>query len=197
MGWNGEIRRTEDVRPCGSGLAEHVRRGDPTAFNDLFHAHYEALCRYACCYVHSPEVAEDLVQDVFFDLWKRRCSWHPERSAKAFLFGAVRNQTLNFNRRVRAQNYLRRHDAADRLSSRENPEQALQYTELARVAQRAISDLPERRRQIFILSREHDLTYAEIATTLEISVKTVETQMGRALRQLRGRLRSQLSPLRL
>lgn len=188
MGSNTEIRPTKDAQPCDSSSTEHVRLGDPIAFGDLFRAHYDALCRYACSYVHSIDIAEDLVQDVFFDLWKRRFSWSPEYSTRAFLFGAVRNQTLKFHRRRRVLRSSFGESSAERLPSLENPELMLQYAEFIQLTQRAINDLPERRRQIFILSREHELSYAEIATTLEISVKTVETQMGRALRQLRSRL---------
>ncbi len=178
---------------AASDQAARIRRGDRRAFKALFHAHYEPLFRYAFRYVRSVEVAEDLVQDVFLDLWVRRASWHPRHSPKAYLFGAVRNQTLNHRRGLRARNQhaVRFEEAEDVLRdvpSAENPERALHGRELAGAAQRAIKELPSRRRHIFILSREHDLTYAEIAAVLSISIKTVETQMGRALRHLRQRL---------
>lgn len=185
----------------GSGLAERLRQGDRTAFKELFHAHYQALCSYACRYVNSLEVAEDLVQEVFLDLWQRRHSWHPEHSPRAFLYGAVRNQTLNHQRRLRARQHVGRNGKGQSVfyepPSQENPEETLRYQELRRAAQRAISELPQRRRQIFILSREHSLTYVEIAIALDISVKTVETQMGRALQHLRDRLSSQESSLQI
>lgn len=170
------------------GQAERVRRGDRAAFKALFHTYYDALCNYACRYVDSLEVAEDLVQDVFFDLWKRRRTWRPQHSPKAFLYGAVRNQTLKHRRRSRGHTHVNGQDALREIPSQQNPEQSLRDRELTRVSQQAIDELPERRRHIFILSREHDLTYAEIAVALGISVKTVETQMGRALQHLRERL---------
>lgn len=175
-----------DTSPCK--LAVRIRRGDRDAFKELFHRHYDALCRYACGYVRSLEIAEDLVQEVFFDLWKRRRAWHPEHSPKAFLYGAVRNQTLKHRRRVRNRRQVRGREVLGELNAEGGPEQSFRDRELSGIARRAIGELPERRRHIFMLSRRHGLTYAEIAVALDISVKTVETQMGRALRHLRDRL---------
>lgn len=184
-----------------SDQQERLRRGDQTAFKELFDAHYDALCRFACQYVHSLEVAEDLVQDVFSDLWVRRASWQPQRSSKAYLYGAIRNQTLNHQRRERVRSRgesnprVRGVPALDNVPSDENPEQTLRGQELAGAAQQAIMELPRQRRFIFVLSREHELTYAEIALVLGVSVKTVETQMGRALKHLRERLAYRRSSL--
>lgn len=175
----------------GTGhMAERIRQGDREAFKELFQAHYDALCRYACRYVASLEVAEDLVQEVFFDLWKRRSTWHPEHSPKAFLFGAVRNQTLKHQRRSRGSTQVLngQQEILQEVSSQGSPARSLRSRELTERGQQAINELPERRRHIFILSRKHGLTYAEIAIALDISVKTVETQMGRALQHLRNRL---------
>lgn len=177
-----------DTSDEGFDQAKRIRRGDRAAFKELFHAHYEALTDFAYYYVGSLEVAEDLVQEVFFDLWKRRKYWHPDHSPRAFLYGAVRNQTLKYQRRSRVRDHVQEKEVLDRLPGQENPEWRLRNQELEEAARRAINELPQRRRQIFILSRQHDLTYAEIAIALDISIKTVETQMGRALDHLRDRL---------
>lgn len=174
--------------PQGFGEAERIREGDREAFKVLFQTHYEALCRYAFRYVDSPEVAEDLVQDVFFDVWKRRAAWQPTHSPRAFLYGAVRNQTLNHLRRVRAFRRLDEPGEPGEPLSLENPEASVHYEELRQDTERAVLELPPRCRDVFILSREHELTYPEIAATLGISIKTVETHMGRALQHLRERL---------
>lgn len=185
-----QIRSAEGTQQRGSEEAERIRAGDRNAFRALFVAHYEALCRYACRYVDSLDVAEDLVQEVYFDLWKRRATWYPRHSARAFLYGAVRNQTLNHQRRTRARNHAAGQDVLGSLRSSEDPEEAFRYEELTRLTEQAVSELPPRCRHVYILSREHDLTYAEIAATVGISVKTVETHMGRALQHLRDRLSS-------
>ena len=189
-----QVRGAGVTQDPGSGQLEHIRAGDRAAFKALFQAHYGALCRYALRYVDSVEIAEDLVQDVFFDLWKRRAACRPEHSLKAFLYGAVRNQTLNHLRRVRRQ--ASEPDALGDLLSREDPEETMHVEELRRVAERAVSELPPRCRDVFVLSREHELSYAEIGAALGISVKTVETHMGRALQHLRDRLSAHRSSRR-
>lgn len=181
-----------------SGQAEQVkriRRGDRTAFEALFRAHYEALCRFAIRYVDSIEVAEDLVQDVFFDLWKRRRAWQPEQSARAFLYGAVRNQGLKHRRWADVRENVQGHEALADVAGPQDPARTVADRESLEVARKAISELPPRRRIVFLLSRRHGLTYAEIATALNISVKTVETQMGRALKALRDQFSAQQLPL--
>lgn len=183
-----QTRCAESTPPRDSHLAARIRAGDRAAFKELFLEYYEALCRYAYRYVGAQDVAEDLVQDVFFDLWNRRETWHPKHSLRAFLYGAVRNQTLNYQRRTRA--HARGDDAIGGLLSLEDPEETFRYGELSRVAEQAIRELPPRCRHMFMLSREHELTYAEIAAATGVSIKTVETQMGRALQHLRDRLSS-------
>jgi RNA polymerase sigma-70 factor (ECF subfamily) len=196
--------RKEDTQQDGFGQAERIRQGDRVAFQELFYAHYQPLCAYACSYVHSFEVAEDLIQEVFLDLWKRRSAWYPDHSLKAFLYGAVRNQALNYRRQLLTRRRAQASIERESISSADDPEKmlddvelaldndelALDDDELALAARRAIIELPEHRRHIFMLSREENLSYAEIASTLGISVKTVETQMARALRHLRSRLSS-------
>lgn len=174
-----------------SGQAERIRQGDKAAFASLFHAHYEALCRFARSHVHSLEVAEDLVQNVFSDLWERRRTWRPARSPRVFLFGAVRNQVLKHERWSEVRANVQGGEALRNVSTRSNPEHKAQDREFVRAVEQVISELPPRRRSIFLLSRRHGLTYVEIAVALDISVKTVETQMGRALRFLRGRFSAQ------
>lgn len=174
----------------GIGQAERIRCGDQKAFKRLFHLHYEPLCRFACGYVKTMAVAEDLVQEVFLDLWRRRHNWYPDQSGKAYLYGAVRNQALKHLRHMRSRQRMEDEQKRRPSPVQETPACVLHHQEVQQAAQQAIDELPERRRHIFILSRQHDLTYKEIAMLLGISVKTVETQVGRALEFLRNRLGS-------
>ena len=182
-----QVRRAA-APPGEARQVEQIRDGDWDAFRALFLAHYPALCRYVHRYVRSQEVAEDLVQEVFFDLWKRRAGWHPEHAPRAFLYGAVRNQMLNHQRRLRTRPQLGTGEALGALLASEDPEETVAYEDFVRVAARAVVALPPRCRDVFVLSREHELTYAEIAATLGISVKTVESHMARALKHLRDHL---------
>lgn len=159
-----------------------MRDGDKVAFEHLFLAHYDSLCRFASQYVSSSEAVEDLVQDVFFRVWQRREALDPKQSIRAYLYKATRNEALKHQnqqkRRPRTQREVRE------WSLRGRPGDQMQYNQLEAELWKALNDLPERRREIFLLSRQHEFTYAEIADLLDISVKTVETQMGRALRSL-------------
>jgi RNA polymerase sigma-70 factor (ECF subfamily) len=177
------------------GPAERIRHGDKAAFEALFRAHYEALCRFATRYVDSVEAAEDLVQEVFFDLWKRRHAWRPEAGPRAFLYGAVRNQGLKHQRWLRVREGVQGHDALADVAGPQDPARTLQDRESLRTARQLIRELPPRRRSVFLLSRRHGLTYDEIATALDISVKTVETHMGRALKTLREHFSAKQQPL--
>lgn len=173
--------------------AERIRNGDRWAFERLFRAHYEALCRFALGYTDRRNVAEDLVQDVFFDLWKkRRTLAEIEHSLEAYLYEMTRRHALKHLRRGRVRaKWAARGDDLRRAVPAVVPERAddaLEHRELEEEARRAVQALPARRRRIFMLSRRHGLTYAEIAEALGISTKTVETQMSRALKFLRERL---------
>ena len=165
--------------------------GDRPAFEALFRQHYRPLCAFAVQYVKDMDRAEDLVQDLFFRLWLDRAQVRISTSVKAYLFAAVRNRCLNAMKsgaRVRSLNEAV-HDAPD-AEVRTEDEHA---ERIARV-QAAIEALPAERKKVFKLSRYEGLKYHEIAARLGISVKTVENQMGQALKTLRTEL-ADLVPL--
>lgn len=168
-----------------------IATGDRPAFEALFRQHYRPLCAFAVQYVKDIERAEDLVQDLFFRLWLEREQVRITTSVKAYLFAAVRNRCLNAVKagaRVRSL-HEDLHDAADEPGRSED-----EHTERIARVQAAIEALPPERRKVFKLSRYEGLKYHEIAARLGISVKTVENQMGHALRTLRTEL-ADLVPL--
>lgn len=180
--------RTEDQE-----WGELIRAGDRSAFERLFRLHYETLCRFALDYVDHLRIAEDLVQDVFFDLWKERRTLDVERSLKAYLYGATRHRALKHLRREQVREKWAVNGDLRKAAPSGRPDQAggmVERKEQRQEVKEAIEALPEKRRQIFRLSRHHELTYSEIAVALDISIKTVETQMSRALKFLRERLES-------
>jgi RNA polymerase sigma-70 factor (ECF subfamily) len=131
--------------------------------------------------------AEEIAQDVMLELWRRRESLQLEQGFAAYLIRSTRNRALNH---VRHQRIVAREVAAATLEARESPRTDAEVlgVELERAVREAIEALPERCREVFQLSREQGLRYAEIASVLEISVKTVEKRMGQALSELRDRL---------
>ena len=169
-------------------LVAHARNHDPAAFSVLFRAYYDPLCTVARHYVGAPEVAEELVQEIFMNIWRMGGGWQPRGPVQAYLWGAARYRSLQYLRcqRLRQQRFV--YQAVHEGALLESPEGELHFKELEKALQSALDALPERRRLIYLLSRQHGLTYAEIAAALEISIKTVETQMGRALKFLRRRL---------
>ena len=157
------------------------------AFEALFRAHYEGLLRFANRYVRSRAEAEELVHDVLLEVWIRRDALRPFDELKSYLFRATYNRCLNHLRRGRIERLWKRSlPPEEPVAPASVSVEAMNSTEAA--VRRAIDALPPRCREIFLLSREDGLSDGGIATTLGISVKTVETQMGRALKSLRAAL---------
>lgn len=165
-------------------LLARVRVGDERAFDAIFREHYPPLVRCAEAMLHRRDVAEEIVQEVMLALWQRRDSLVVEDSLRAYLFRATRNRALNHIRHLAIER-----KAEPELSAVEPAHAAgtdgLLGEEMETALRRAVRALPPRCREVFELSRVSGLRYAEIAVTLGISVKTVEAQMGKALRVLR------------
>ena len=168
-----------------------IAAGDQLAFEGLFREHYKPLCAFACQYLREGDKAQDLVQDLFFRLWQDREKIQVTMSIKAYLFASVRNRCLNV---IATQGRVRSLDEeTDDLRQEEAVTEEERTHRLGRV-HAAIEALPEERRRIFKLSRYEGLKYQEIADRLGLSVKTVENQMGKALKTLREDLKD-LMPL--
>lgn len=169
-------------------VVARIRAGDHAAFEVLFRRHYRGLCRFAAGHVGSMTQAEEIVQTIFFRIWQRHREWAPRGSLRAYLYRAARNEAIKHLQRDRIRQGLAVPVTDALMAARTTADGEALQQELARAATHALAELPERRRLVFLLSRDHGLTYNEIAAVLEISVKTVETHMGRALAHLRERL---------
>lgn len=183
---------TSPVRPTSPRSPDD----DADSFEALFRDHYPRLCEFVHGYVRSREVAEDIVQDLFLALWSKRRSRGSAELTTAYLFVAARNRALKHlrDRRVAARVHERK--AAEQSDADAGGADAeVRYRETAAAVDAAIAALPDRCREIFLLSRRQHMSYAEIAAALGISVKTVEVQMWRALRKLRGALADYLPAL--
>lgn len=168
-------------------LLARIRQDSPNAFDDIFRVYYPSLVGLAESIVQQRAAAEDIAQDVLVALWRRRHALAIETSLRAYLFRATRNRALN---RIRDERVRR--DAAPRIAAdaaRPPPTDASAVqAEIEAALRAAVQTLPPRCREVFELSRVHGLAYAEIADVLGISIKTVENQMGKALRILRKHL---------
>jgi len=170
-------------------LIQEIREGHHDAFEALFKRHQVGLHRFAWHLTRSPEAAEDLLQTVFLKIWRNRQDWRPKGSLSSYLHRAIKNAALNY---LRQQNWgdERKQALPDSHDPSASPERIYDEQESLRLIQAAVDSLPQGCRTVFILSRYENKKYGEIAEILEISVKTVENQMGRALRLLREKLMS-------
>ncbi|MFC1547817.1 RNA polymerase sigma-70 factor [Candidatus Neomarinimicrobiota bacterium] len=177
----------EEQIAVDAGLVRRIRKGDPKAFEDLFQVYCGLLINYARGFVVDLAVAESIVQDVFVNTWKRREHLDPDGEIRAYLYTAVRNQAL---KQLRHTDVEQQSDIApsETSSGEASPEEHWTREELARAIHAAVEQLPTRCRTIFIMNRFERLTYQEIAQILGLSIKTVESQMGRALQVLRRSL---------
>ena len=168
-------------------LLARLRGGDEEAFDAIFRTWYAPLVRLADALVRDQAVAEEVVQDVMLELWRRREQLTPDGSPQAYLFQATRNRALNHLRHLQVQRRAQPH-VLDHMARESTAPVAAEADEMDAAVRRAIDELTPRCREVFELSRVQGLRYAEIAATLGISVKAVEAQMTRALRTLRERL---------
>jgi RNA polymerase sigma-70 factor (ECF subfamily) len=172
---------------------DRIRAGDERAFAELFRAYYAGLCSFVYARVRSGAIAEDLVMDVFRRLWEHRTKLEVHRSVRSYLFSAAVHAAASHLRHRRIEATLVRDVEAHAQSvpaigtPRATPVMDAERAELAHAIARAADALPPRCRAVFLLWQQQ-LSYAEIADVLGVSIKTVENQLGRALRALRVRL---------
>lgn len=172
-------------------LITRIRAGDETAFTELFHRYYRALRIYAARIYGKAGTSEEIVQQVFYRIWMNRERLAVTGSLAGYLYAAVRNYALNQRERARSEEKWQHRKAGEAefdLPQSELPDEELIAAELAAALDRAVAQLPPRCRQAFILRRQHHLSYAEIARTMGITQKTVEIQIGNALKTLRRQL---------
>jgi RNA polymerase sigma-70 factor (ECF subfamily) len=175
-----------DVDP--QALTRRIREGDAAAFEVVFRAYYAELCSFVAAQVGSDALAEELVQDVLLRVWQGRAQLDAKQSLRHYLYRAARNHTINHLKRRRLEDRWRDNAATAPARASSSTDEAVRTHELSDAIAETLATLPERCRLIFTMSREQGLSYADIAEVLDISVKTVETQMGRALKALRAGL---------
>lgn len=177
------LRDTEIVR--------RIRQGDAGQFESLFRSSYVSLVRYAKTLIKDHDTAEEIVQDLFFRLWKDKDKLQIESSLNGYLYRAVHNRCLHHIDHNRVVEKYAREMAVMEQETNESPSDILNYRELQDKIAAILERLPEKCGKIFCMSRFEGLKYSEIAEKLSISVKTVEANMGRALKEFRKILAEQ------
>ncbi len=166
--------------------------GDITAFEMYFKSLYQPLCNYAHTFLQDKEESEEIVQATFLSVWEKRESLNIRTSAKSYFYAMVRNACLNVIKHEKIKQKYVGEELALTNPGYESVAQAVGSIELESKIQEAIQKLPEQCRLVFKLSRFEELKYQEIADQLEISVKTVENHMGKALKIMREQLKEYL-----
>jgi RNA polymerase sigma-70 factor (ECF subfamily) len=165
-------------------LFARLAAGDDSAFDTIFRTWYAPLVRVATWLLHDGSLAEEVAQDVLLEVWRRRETLAFEQEPRRYLMRATRNRALN---------HVRHQAVAARAAARDDRDEGVAAAapalvdarELEAAIVQAVATLPPRCRAVFELSRRHNLSYAQIAEALDIAPKTVENQMGKALRLLR------------
>jgi RNA polymerase sigma-70 factor (ECF subfamily) len=172
-------------------LLSHIRNNDLKAFEKLFRIYYAPLCRYANSLINEMPVSEEIVQDLFYFLWKERAQIQIRLSVKSYLYQAVRNRAFHHLKHEQVEeNYREKMTNSNQEPGNiATPADELEYKELKTQLAVSIQQLPDRQRRIFCMSRFDGKKYGEIAEELSVSVKTVEAEMTKALAVLRKELK--------
>lgn len=172
-------------------LVEGLQAGDRDAFNSIFRAYYDSLVNHCVRFVVDADAASDIVQSFFVKLWMMRDRLDIRQSLDSYCFRAVRNMSITYINKERV-----RPETSGQVLDEEpdavDPSSNLYVDDLEAAYQRIIAEMPEKRRQVFMMSRFDGLRNAEIGTRLDLSVKTVEAHVTAALKQLREGLKAYL-----
>ena len=175
-------------KPTDGALFSKIRNNDSDAFRVLFERYYQKLLAIAINIVHDLALAKDIVQEVFFQIWAKRKTLSQPAQPEAYLKRATVNRALN---KIKSRNRVTTLKAApEKESHSSHPGHIVEASELDQVIQQTLAELPERCRLIFIMKRIEGRSLKEIAELLDISTKTAENQITKALKALKNALKS-------
>ena len=167
---------------------EALQQGNVLVFEKIFKNYYETLCNYANSFINDLDEAEEIVQTIFITCWEKRSQIDIHTSVKSYLYQAVHNQCLNKIKHDRVkQTHFEYITYQNNIESSDGCQNMI-GKELDEMINISINSLPPQCRTVFMLSRFENYSYAEIAKELNLSVKTIENHMGKALRIMRMQL---------
>ena len=181
-------------------LLRKIKEGDIKAFEQVFRLYFSPLRRYATRITGNEGSAEEIVQQLFYVFWKNRSKVNILQSLKSYLYGAVRNGSLQWlEHQDVCRRYISKQEGNSLILGSENepeynsPQGKMEYKELEKIFFDTLQNLPERRRSIYKMNRFEGKTYAEIADLFSISVKTVEAEMSKALSAFRKEIQNYMN----
>ncbi len=178
---NGDMEWNEPIRE------ETAITGNEKVFEEIFKTHFKNLHAYACTILKDASDAEEMVQQVFYKMWEKKTALEIHTSIKAYLYRSVHNECMNHikHQKIKSAHHQYSLSREKQMVEKNDPAKRLTGNELEKKIYAALNELPEQCRTVFQMSRFESLKYQEIAFQLGISVKTVEAQMGKALKRLR------------
>ncbi|WP_080054584.1 RNA polymerase sigma-70 factor [Spirosoma aerolatum] len=165
-----------------AAFAESSEKG----FEALFRLYYNPLCSHALRFVYTREVAEDIVSEIFYQLWKTDANRSVQFTYRTYLYAAVRHRAYNYLRDELTGNRAPASiDELEYAGAEESPQTLVEYDETFQRLEKVIKELPSQCQRVFLMSRFENRKNLEIATELGIALKTVEAHLSRALSQIR------------
>lgn len=169
-------------------LFDQVKRDNLSSYEVIFKRYYKELYRFAFTYVRDATIAEEMAQEVFLYIWEKRAQIEIQTTLKTYLYSAVKNKCLNYIKLELPKQQSMADISEVMLSVSTGNKDEGENEQIKKHIQKSIDALPKKCRAIFLLSRNAGMTYEEIAEELGLSKKTVENQMGIALKKLRESL---------
>jgi RNA polymerase sigma-70 factor (ECF subfamily) len=177
-------------------LIQKLIDGNREAYTSLFRTYYKILCIYSYKFVRNLDIAEEIVQDIFFRIWEKRRSLNLPENIESYLYRAVHNESINTCKKLQRE-LINKNEYKEEVDYIENYEDPLVHEELNTKIRFAVDELPERCREVFKMHRYNNLTYKEISIKLGITEKGVEFHILKALKILREKLKECLVPILL
>jgi RNA polymerase sigma-70 factor (family 1) len=171
--------------PSENELIQQLIKGDAAAFTEVYEVYKDSVFAFAYSLTKSRETAEEVVQNVFLKLWEKREQLKIDHSFLAFVKKVTYNQVIDFFRKVKTDKALQQKIYLKIESIRSGSEEYLLGKELEKLYRQAIETLPAQQKKIYLLSRESDLTYEEIANLLNLSRNTVRNHLAEAVKAIR------------
>lgn len=173
-------------------LLEKLKQSDKTAFSVIFTAYYPDLVVFANSYLKDYKVAEEFVQDVFVNIWDDRATLDIRSSFKSYLLRTVHNKCIDWQRHLKVRDNYSTNFKETSIMFDYDPEHYLLGSEVQHIIDSTISKLPSDIAETFRMNRYEGLKYHEIAEKLQVSVRTIEVRIGKALQMLREHLKDYL-----
>ena len=169
-------------------LIEKLKSGDPDSFSDIFSAYYKDLVLFACTFIHDLPISEDIVQDTFVKIWEDRENLNVTVSLKSILLKTIQNKCIDWHRHKRIVNIHNTYIIDNSPVYEYDTDNYVLRSEFEGRIEKAIDNLPEKFKQAFEMNRFEGLKYQEIAIKLNVSVRTIEVRISKALELLRKSL---------